>query len=355
VTAGARPAPAADELGAALLGLREAHGLDDATIFATVEHAIRAAWLEGLRPWPGAEPLLDPVTGRLRVRLPARVVAGEPAGPQEIALTAARELDPGAAVGGDVVRELEAPPEVLSRVARVAKAALLARVRAADRSRLRTEALARRGQLVDGIVERAEGGTVRLRVGPLEVALAPSDQLPGERLVRGQHLKVVLLEVPEAGGESTRPARVSRADPLLLRRLLETEVPEVGDGTVTIHAIAREAGRRSKAAAGSNRPGVDPIGACVGPRGVRIAAVTRQLAPERVDIVAWHAEPERFVASALAPAAVLGVTLDPAARRAVVQVAADQLSLAIGQKGENARLAARLTGWRIDIRAAGPG
>ncbi len=344
-------APPDGERGAALRGLREAHGLDDRTVVATVEHAIQAAWTQRLSPWPGAEPVLDLANGRLRVRWRALVVAGPPAGPGEIDLAAARVADPAAELGDVVTREQDAPSAVVGRAVRVAKAALAARVRAADRSRMRAEALALRGQLVDGIVERSEGGAIRLRVGSLEVALAPGDQLPGERMVRGQHRKLVLLEVPEGAGDLA--PRVSRADPLLLRRLLETEVPEVAEGLVTVEAIAREAGRRSKVAVGSTRAGVDPVGACVGPRGVRIAQVTREVAPERVDIVAWHPDPARFVAAALAPAAVRSVELEPATRRATVAVAPDQLSLAIGRAGQNARLAARLTGWRIDIRAQG--
>ncbi len=355
MTAEAPAPPAAGELGRALLGLRQAHGLDHATVIATVEQAIQAAWQGQRSPWPGAEPRLDAASGRLRLRLPATVVAGTALGPAEIALADARRLDAGAGVGQVVVHEVDAPREVLAAALRVAKAALATRVRAADRGRLRTEALSRRGQLVDGIVLRARRGAVQLGVGPLEVELAPSDQLPGERLVRGQHLKVVVLEVPEPGPGAPRPVRVSRTDPLLLRRMLEIEVPELADGTVTLHAIAREAGRRSKVAVGSNREGVDPIGACVGPRGVRVAAVTRQLAPEHVDIVRWSADPAQFVAFALAPATVQRVALDEAAHRAVVTVATDQLSLAIGRAGQNARLAAHLTGWRIDIRGAGPG
>jgi len=352
VTTGAPPRPARDELGAALLDLRRLHGVDDSTLIGAVEEAVRAAWRAGAAPWPGAEPALDATTGRLRVRRRWRVVSGAPGGPDEISLEAAHEFEAGAEVGAVVVAEVEAPPRVLASAVPVAKAALLALVRVADSGRLRTEALARRGQLVDGIVQRAQRGAVLLRVGPLEVSLPPADQIPGERLRRGQHCKVVLLDVPEGPGGYPALPRVSRSDPLLLRRLLEMEVPELGDGTVEIHAIAREAGRRSKVAVGSIRAGVDPVGACIGPRGVRVGAVTREIQPERVDLIAWAPEPAGFVAAALAPARVLAVSLDPLGRRATVTVAGTQLSLAIGREGQNARLAARLTGWRIDIHGA---
>ncbi len=233
------------------------------------------------------------------------------------------------------------------------KAAVGQRVREAKRSRLEGKAEASRGLLVASIVERAEDGTVLLRAGELQAYLPPAEQIRGERLIRGRHLKVVLMESHPGAGEEMLQVRASRSNVLLLRRLLEAEVPELTDGSVVVKAISREAGERSKVAVESLRQGIDPKGACIGPKGVRIRSVVEELNGEKVDILEWSGDPAELVARALSPAPVISVHLDQAAHRATVLVAPQSLSLAIGKEGQNARLAARLTGWRIDIRAQG--
>lgn len=202
-------------------------------------------------------------------------------------------------------------------------------------------------------MERSEEGTWYLRAGALQAVLAREEQIPKERLQRGQHLKVVLLESKRGGGAEYLQVRASRTSPLLLRRLLESEVPELGEGTLALRSVTRDPGERAKVAVESLRDEVDAKGACIGVRGVRIRAVVALLAGEKVDVVEWSDDPAIYVARALAPAPVLAVRIDQESRRATVTVAPDVLSLAIGREGQNARLAARLTGWRIDIHAAG--
>jgi N utilization substance protein A len=257
-------------------------------------------------------------------------------------------LEPGGgetlmpALTGDAARQ----------AAQAVRSAVLECLRNAGAERVLTEATLRRGELIDCIVESRAGDSWYLRAGDLTVVLPPEEQAAGETPVPRQHLKVVILE----GRRRAKDAVVvgSRSHPQLVRLLLEQEVPELVSGKVVIRAIAREAGRRTKVAVEARDPDIDAQGACIGPKGLRHRAVTAQLGVEQVQIVAFDADPARYVASALIPATVLGVALDPETRTAHVEVEPGQLSLAIGRCGENARLAARLTGWRIDIAATPP-
>lgn len=357
----AGPPPAAEansragELGEVLRTLRDIHGVPTGGVVAAIEAAIPAAWSQ-LEPSPPAVQVrLDPESGQLIVELTRMVVAGEAATDAEISLERALQLDPEAEVGSFVREQTELPRAVAARAARLVKAAIGHRVREARRERLVGEAEASRGLLVDTIVERSDGGTVFLRAGELQAYLPREEQIRGERLTRGRHLQVVLMESRLGGGEEVLQVRASRANVLLLRRLLEAEVPELAEGTVVVKAIAREPGERSKVAVESLRQGIDPKGACIGPRGVRIRSVVAELNGEKVDVLEWSSDPAELVARALAPAPVVSVRLDVEARRATAIVAPQSLSLAIGKEGQNARLAARLTGWRIDIRPPGDG
>jgi N utilization substance protein A len=235
------------------------------------------------------------------------------------------------------------------QAAAAARAAVAERLLEADRRRVLVEADAHHGELADAIVERQAGPAwyVRLSGGP--GLLPPEEQIPKEQLRLQSHVKVVVLE----GRRRNRDAVivVSRSHPLLLQRLLEQEVPELLTGQVVIRGIAREPGRRSKVAVEAPAGDIDPQGACIGPRGVRHRAVISELGEEQVQIVTWSADPATYVANALTPASATDVSVDPDTRTARVRVPADQLSLAIGRGGENARLVARLCGFRIDIVA----
>ncbi len=240
-------------------------------------------------------------------------------------------------------------PELLRQSALAIRAAVAGLLREAERRRAIREGGARRGELVDAIVEREDdNGLWWLRVDDLTALLPPEEQVPGEVLERNRHLKVVAVEVRRRPKDAVLV--VSRNRHELLRRLLEQEVPELATGQVVIRALVREAGRRSKVAVEAPAGGVDAEGACIGPRGVRIRAVVGELGEEQVQMLAWSSDPATLVARALGPATVSSVELDEATRTAHVVVPDSQLSLAIGRSGENARLAARLTGWRIDIR-----
>jgi N utilization substance protein A len=235
------------------------------------------------------------------------------------------------------------------QAAQAVRSAVLDRVRSAGAQRVITEATMRRGELIDAVVESRAGGSWYLRSGDLTVVLPPEEQSQGEELAPRQHVKVVVLE----GRRRARDAVVvaTRAHPQLVRLLLEQEVPELGRGQVVIRGIAREPGRRTKVAVDSTDAAIDPQGACIGPKGIRHRAVTSQLGAEQLQIVRYDHDPAAYVANALIPASVLGVELEAATKTAHVSVDPKQLSLAIGRGGENARLAARLTGWRIDITA----
>lgn len=240
-------------------------------------------------------------------------------------------------------------PDFVRQAAQGARAAVLELVRQGEQGRVLREGAEHRLELRDAMTERRAGAVWWLRLGDLPGILPPEEQIPGEVLEQHQHVKVVVLE----GRRRARDAVVvvSRTHPQLLRRLLEQEVPELQSGQVVVRALVREPGRRSKVAVESTDANLDAQGTCIGPRGVRHRAVVAELGSEQVQIIAWSDDPATFVANALAPAAVLAVTLIPEERTARVTVATDQLSLAIGRGGENARLAARLAGWRVDISA----
>lgn len=231
-----------------------------------------------------------------------------------------------------------------------AKELLLQKIRDAEREKICREYRERRGELVTGTVKQEHSGYVFLDLGDAEAILPPEERIPGETYKRNQRLRAVVLDVNEKA-RSEPPVRVSRTHPMLVRRLFELEVPEIAEGIVKIVAVAREPGYRTKIAVASEDKNVDPTGACVGPKGQRVKMVVKELNREKIDVVAWDEDPARFVANALSPARIKKVIVDPATETAYVVVPEDQLSLAIGKEGQNARLAARLTGLRIDIKS----
>lgn len=231
--------------------------------------------------------------------------------------------------------------------AQTAKQVIIQKLREAERGVLFSEYKGKERQLVSGIVQRVEGDTVLVDLGKATGVLFPSEQVKGEKYNMGSRVKVLILHVePTAKGPKIT---LSRSHPDVVRRLFELEVPEIFSGTVEVKAIAREAGSRSKIAVWSSQEGVDPIGACVGQRGTRVQVVMNELGGEKIDIISWSDDPIKFIANALSPAKILNVTLDEANLEAKVGVLTDQLSLAIGKAGQNVRLAARLSGWKIDI------
>jgi N utilization substance protein A len=252
-------------------------------------------------------------------------------------------------VPADKVKRTDVTPENFGRIAaQTAKQVFLQRAREAEREIMYEEYVDRVNEVVTGIIQQAgDRNNVLVDLGKVEALLPRSEQVDGERYEQGSRIKAVITEVRS----STKGPQVilSRRDPELIKTLFELEVPEIADGLVEIRGVAREPGYRSKIAVVSHTQGVDPVGACVGPRGSRVRMVVSELRGEKIDIIPWNPEPARFIAKALAPARVREVFVDDETREATVVVPDDQLALAIGKEGLNARLAARLTGWKVDI------
>jgi N utilization substance protein A len=262
----------------------------------------------------------------------------------------AHELGPD----GEVAREWDDTPSDFGRIAAMtAKQVIMGRLRDAQQETTFTEWSGKEGDVVSGVVQAHAGvradGPVFVELGGVEAVLPPAEQVPGERYQHGERLRCLVVQVHR--GLRGPQITVSRTHPNLVKKLFAMEVPEIADGTVEICALAREAGHRTKIAVASKSATVRAKGACIGPLGARARAVMNELHGEKIDIVDWHSDPKRFLAEALQPAKVTSVEIvDAAARAARVVVPDYQLSLAIGREGQNARLAARLTGWRIDIR-----
>lgn len=269
----------------------------------------------------------------------------------ETSIETANEIDPEAEIGDTIM--VDSTPEDFGRVAaQTAKQVILQRLREAERDAQYLEYVDREGDMVHGTVHSVTSQAVTIGLGRAEAILPRNQQIPGERFHVRDRVRVYVLEVRKS---SRGPVIiVSRTHPAMLRRLLEMEVPEINQGLVEIKAIAREAGKRAKVAVAATRDGIDPVGACVGLRGVRIQSIVRDLNDEKIDVIEWNPDLSLFISKALSPARVSGVYLDDDPQRgktAMVVVPEDQLSLAIGRSGVNARLGARLTGWRIDIKS----
>jgi N utilization substance protein A len=250
-----------------------------------------------------------------------------------------------------LIKREDVTPENFGRIAaQTAKQVILQRIREAERAMMYDEYVDRVTEVVTGIVQQAgDRNNVLVDLGKVEALLPRSEQVDGERYEQGSRIKAVITEV--RSGTKGPQVILSRRDPELIKTLFELEVPEIADGLVEIRGVAREPGYRSKIAVESHAQGVDPVGACVGPRGSRVRMVVSELRGEKIDIIPWNPEPARFVAKALSPARVREVFVDDETKEATVIVPDDQLALAIGKEGLNARLAARLTGWKVDIQS----
>src|ERR671912_2222458 len=270
----------------------------------------------------------------------------------EVIIPEAPDIDPARlAEFEDQIETRDVTPHDFGRIAaQTAKQVILQRIREAERDMMFEEYRDRVGELITGIVQQSDSRYTLVQLRERVEALLPkSEQVEGERYDHSQRIKAVIKEVsPSAKGPSII---VSRRDPELIKKLFELEVPEIADGLVEIANVAREPGYRSKIAVVSHADGVDPVGACVGPRGSRVRMVVSELRGEKIDIIPWNTEPARFVAKALSPARVREVYIDDDTKEATVVVPNDQLALAIGKEGLNARLAARLTGWKVDIQS----
>ncbi len=320
-------------------------------VLEAIEAALISAYKRNFGAAQTITAKIDPETGIAMIFVEKEVAVEVIDNKSELTLEEARKYNPEATIG-DVVH-IETTPADFGRIAaQTAKQVILQRIREAERDSLYNSYVEREGEIINGTVQSIEPHQVTLSLGKVEAILPRSEQIPTERYSIGQRLRAYVSEVQKT---SRGPAIIiSRTHRNMLRRLLELEVPEIYNGTVEIKSIAREAGYRSKVAVAALQDGVDPVGSCVGMRGVRIQSIVNELNGEKIDVVQWSPDVATFIANGLSPAKVLNVILqdDNDGRTAAVVVPDKQLSLAIGKEGQNARLAAKLTGWRIDIKSA---
>jgi N utilization substance protein A len=292
---------------------------------------------------------IHPITGEVKLTL-KKVVAETPEDEyREVSLKEAKKKDKTLKAGDTVVVDI--PPPNAGRIpAQIAKQVILQKLHDAERGAIYEEFVGKEGEIITGTVQRVTPEHVVVDIGKTEAIIPQNEKVPTERYRQGQRLKLYIVEV----ARTTRGPQViaSRAHRNLLRDLLILEIPEISSGTVEIKAVAREAGYRSKVAVTTRQSNIDPVGCCVGLRGIRIQNIVNELSGEKIDVVQWSDDPKLFIANALSPAQVLSVALNEAETTAVVKVPDKHLSLAIGKEGQNVRLAAKLTGWRIDIKSA---
>lgn len=337
----------------AITQLSAEKNLDSDTVFAAVESAMASALKKDELQWADVVVVINRDSGDIETYRRYQVMNDDDIEDDEIQVSPERAREMGFAgkqIGDEVLEKLEATPNQGRIAAQTAKQVVLQRLREAERESVFEDFTGKEGELVSGTVLRVEGGRrqVILDLGRTEAVLPASEQIRAEHYRVGQRLRVFVKEVYKA---SKGPqVVVSRANPALLRRLFELEIPEIARGVVEIMGISRDAGYRAKVAVVSRQHGIDAIGACVGVRGARIQNIINELGGERIDIIRWDPVEEAFVANALSPAEVVSIRIDRDENTAFVAVPDKQLSLAIGKEGQNARLAAKLTGRRIDIR-----
>ena len=336
------------ELVDALYLLEKEKGISRDVIMDAIEAALISAYRRNFNQAQNVRIDLNLGTGTMRVYARKEVV-DEVFDPRlEISLEDAQKINPNYEVE-DVV-ELEVTPKDFGRIAaQTAKQVVTQRVREAERGIIYSEFIDREEDIMTGIVQRIDNKFIYVSLGKIEALLPVSEQMPNETYRPHDRIKVFITKVEK----TTKGPQifVSRTHPGLLKRLFEIEVPEIYDGTVEIKSVSREAGDRSKISVHSENPEVDPVGSCVGPKGQRVQAIVNELKGEKIDIVKWSQDPVEFVANALSPSKVVEVLVDEGEKATTVIVPDYQLSLAIGKRGQNARLAAKLTGWKIDIKS----
>lgn len=336
------------ELFQAMNLISEEKGIDKEILLEALEAALISAYKKNFKSASNVKVKIDEEAGTMKIFARKRVVEEVENELEEISLEEAREINILYNVG-DVV-EIEVTPKNFGRIAaQAAKQVVTQRVREAEREVIYNEFIDKEEDVITGIVQRVDEKNVFVNLGKIEAKLAKQDQIPNETYNIHDRIKVYVAEVVNTtkGPQIT----ISRSHPGLLKRLFEMEVPEIYDGTVEIKSISREAGERSKIAVYASNPEIDPVGSCVGPKGQRVQAVVDELNGEKIDIVEWSEDPVVYVANALSPSKVIDVLVDEAEKATTVIVPDHQLSLAIGKRGQNARLAAKLTGWKIDIKS----
>jgi N utilization substance protein A len=330
-----------------ILQLSKERDVEPRVIIQAIEESLRVASAKFFSHQEKVQILFKPEKGDLRVFTAKRVTGTPRNAAEEISLEEAQRVRPGAREGEEI--EVDLPADTLGRIAaQAAKQVIFQKVRDAEQEKIYEEFAPRLGEIVTGIVRRVENNSYILEVNRTEVMFPFREKLPGEEFGRGDMVKAVIGQVLR--GPKGPQIIVSRASPRFLAKLLETEIPEIANRTIEIKDIVREAGERAKVAVASLDKDIDPIGACIGVRGNRILAISKELGGEKVDIIAWSPNPAAYAKSALSPAKVEKLLMAEKNEKAMEAVVAkDQLSLAIGKKGINVKLASRLVGWKISI------
>ena len=337
-----------NEFFSALDALSKERRIDKQRLFDAIEQALISAYKKNFGKNANVRATIDPVKGVVEV-LSRKTVVDVVEDPQtEMTLDEARAIQPRYEIG-DLV-EVQVTPKDFGRIAaQTAKQVVVQHLRETERGVIYEEYSQKENEILTAIVQRIENKTAYVELGRTEGVLEPAQQMPTEELNINDRIKVYVLEVARLGRGPQ--VIVSRTHPGLVKRLFELEVPEIVSGVVQIKSIAREAGFRTKMAVMSTDPLIDAVGSCVGPRGMRVENVVNELKTEKIDIVKWSADPAEYIANALNPARVISVFVSENEKSAAVVVPDNQLSLAIGKEGQNARLAAKLTGWKIDIKS----
>lgn len=334
------------EILAVLEYMEKERGIARADMISAIVNAIKAAALKGVNSGQDLKIDISPKNGQLKAWAVLKVVDSVSDPKLEIHVEKAQTLQPGAQVGDVIEKEIN--PSELGRIAaQTARQAVMQKLRQFEKDRIYDDYKDSVGNIVTGTVRRKERNDVYIDLGKSEAVLPGREQVPGEEYQPGDRIRALLLAI-----ESTPRGPeliLSRGSPKFVRRLFEVEVGEIADGTVKIEAFAREPGYRTKIAVTSTDPKVDPVGACVGARGARVKTIVRELNGEKVDIINWFTDPKQMVLEAMKPAVPRDIVIDERSKRILLRVATEDLAIAIGKKGQNARLTSRLIGWRIDI------
>lgn len=337
------------ELILALEELEKEKGINKAYLLESIETALVTAYKRNFDSLENVKVQMDDKTGATHVYALREVMENANDEDTEISLKEAQKINPDLKEG-DIV-ETEIVPRDFGRIAaQTAKQVIIQKLREAEREIIYTEFNDRKGEIVSGLVQKADHNIVVMDLGKLEGVMPSKEQIPTEHYQVNDKIKGYVLEV-EKGAKGVPQVIVSRSHPDFVRKLLEFEIPEIYEGVIEIKSVSRDAGYRTKVAVYSPDPNIDPVGSCVGQKGVRIQNVINELNGEKIDVIEWNEDPSIYIASALLPAQILAVDIKEEEKFAQVIVPDDQLSLAIGKAGQNARLAARLTNWKIDIKS----
>ena len=337
------------ELIMAIEELEKERGINKEYLLESLEAALVTAYKKNFDSAENVKVTMDAKTGNIRVFSLKQVVENVEDDMLEISLEDAKKEEKNVELGDTI--ELEIIPRDFGRIAaQTAKQVIVQKIREAERNMVFTEYNDRKGEIVSGIIQKAEGGTVVLDLGKLEGIMLVKDQIPTENYKVNDKIRAYVVSV-EKGIKGAPQVLVSRSHPDFVRKLFEFEIPEIYEGLIEIKNVARDAGSRSKVAVYSTNENIDPVGSCVGQKGIRIQNIINELKGEKIDVIEWNEDPAIFISAALLPAQVMAVDIKEEEKFAQVIVPDDQLSLAIGKSGQNARLAAKLTNWKIDIKS----